>query len=138
MKWITTSLILLTVACSATPSDDSFTYWPAAGLRGYERSLAGKMSPEKVAAQVLGRFGSHSVMVLHREASGQSELHETQADVFVAQSGEGELLAGGAMVDGKTTAPNEIRGTGITGGTRKPLRPGDMAQIPPNTPHQVF
>ena len=49
----------------------------------------------------------------HREGSGEAELHETQADVFVVQSGEATLVIGGTVVDPKTTVPNEIRGPSI-------------------------
>jgi len=33
----------------------------------------------------------------HREANGQAEWHETEADVFVVESGEATLLVGGTM-----------------------------------------
>ena len=41
------------------------------------------------------------------------------------------------MVDGKTSAANEIRGSGITGGAEKPLLPGDVVEIPAKVPHWV-
>ena len=56
---------------------------------------------------------------------------------MVVESGEGTLVYGGAMVDGKTTAPNEIRGASISGGMEKKLAPGDVATVPAKLPHQV-
>jgi hypothetical protein len=53
-------------------------------------------------------------------------------------SGEGTLLVGGTMVDGKTTAPNEIRGKVITGAVRKVMAPGDVFHIPAGVPHQML
>ena len=55
----------------------------------------------------------------------------------MVRKGEGSLIIGGKVVDGKTTAPNEIRGSGIDGGETHPLKAGDVVHIPPRTPHQV-
>jgi quercetin dioxygenase-like cupin family protein len=42
------------------------------------------------------------------------------------------------MVDGKTTAPNEIRGPSITGGTKHEMHVGDVFHIPAGVPHQML
>ena len=47
-------------------------------------------------------------------------------------------LIGGKILDGKTTAPNEIRGTSIEGAELHPLKAGDVMHIPMKTPHQVM
>jgi mannose-6-phosphate isomerase-like protein (cupin superfamily) len=96
------------------------------------------MTPQKLATEQLANFGNHSMMVAHREANGQAELHETQADVFVVSSGEATLVVGGSMVDGRTTAPNEVRGPSINGGEKKKLGGGDMVHIPARVPHQLL
>ena len=64
-------------------------------------------------------------------------MHQSQADLIVVQTGAATLLVGGTIVGGKTTAPNEIRGSGIQGGEQKQLQPGDIVHIAPNTPHQL-
>ena len=64
-------------------------------------------------------------------------MHETQADVFVAQAGEATLITGGTIVDAKTTQPHEVRGSAITGGTETQIAPGDFVIIPAGTPHQM-
>jgi mannose-6-phosphate isomerase-like protein (cupin superfamily) len=76
-------------------------------------------------------------MLAHREADGQPELHETQADVFVVESGSATLVVGGTLVDAETTAPGEKRNGTIQGGTRQKLSPGDVVRIPANMPHQL-
>lgn len=74
-----------------------------------------------------------------REASnGQPELHEKQADLMIVQSGRAMIIIGGKVVDGKTTAPNEIRGTSLEGGERVSLKAGDVLYIPANIPHQML
>lgn len=103
-----------------------------------EKTLAPKVNAQKLAMQQLGNFGNHSLMVAHRQADGEAELHETQNDIFIVQSGSGTLVVGGKVVNGKTTAPGEVRGTAIEGGEKRALAPGDVAHIPAKIPHQVL
>jgi mannose-6-phosphate isomerase-like protein (cupin superfamily) len=112
--------------------------WSGSELKDYGKKLAPKVNEKKLALDRLAAFGNHSTLVAHREADGESELHESQADFFVVQSGEATLVVGGEVVEGKTTAPGEIRGTSIKGGERKPLAPGDIVHIPAKMPHQVL
>ncbi len=116
-----------------------FGFWKASELQGLEKSLSAKMDLKlKVATEPLGNFGNHSLIVVHREASGEVEVHEKQVDVMVAQSGEAKLVIGGKVVGGRNTAPGEIRGTSIEGGREMNLSPGDVVHIPAGTPHQVL
>ncbi len=50
------------------------------------------------------------------------QYHANQADVFFVQSGEATLVVGGELVDGKTSAPNEMRAPSIKGGSEKETR----------------
>lgn len=138
MKHVVIVAFLATLASPAGSDPEGFALWTASQLRGYEKQLKPKLSPQKFAAEQLGKFGNHSFMVAHREGNGEAELHETQADVFFVQSGQATLIVGGQVVDGKTTAPNEIRGPSIQGGEKRQLRAGDMAHIAAKTPHQVM
>jgi mannose-6-phosphate isomerase-like protein (cupin superfamily) len=115
-----------------------FVIWSGAELKGYGKKLAPKMNEKKVASERLALFGNHLAMIAHREADGEAELHETQADIFVVQVGAATLVVGGEMVDGKTTGPGEVRGPSIKGGERKPLGPGDVVHIPAKIPHQLL
>ena len=51
------------------------------------------------------------------------------------QSGAVTMVYGGEVVEGKTTAPGEIRGASIKGGTEVVLGPGDVLHIPAKVPH---
>ena len=44
-------------------------------------------------------------------------------------------VTGGTVVDGKTTAPDEIRGPRIDGGESRRLGKGDVIIVPNGTPH---
>ena len=132
--------IAILVAAAALPAGDpaGFKVWKAAELKTIDQQLAGKLNPQKVATEAMGTFGNHLFMLAHREGNGEAELHEKVADVFVAQSGDATVIVGGSMVDGKTTAPGEVRGPSIKGGVSKKLAPGDVVHIPANTPHQLM
>ena len=134
--------MLAVLALAAVPllaaDPPGFVIWSGSELKGYGKKLAPKMNEKKVASERLATFGNHLAMIAHREADGEAELHETQADIFVVQGGAATLVVGGEMVDGKTTAPGEVRGPSIKGGERKTLGPGDIVHIPAKVPHQLL
>jgi mannose-6-phosphate isomerase-like protein (cupin superfamily) len=130
--------LVLAAGLSSAAEPAGFVVWKNADLKGYSKSLAPKINAGKVATERLATFGNHFAMVAHREGDGEAELHETQADIFVVQSGAATLVVGGEMVDGKTTAPGEVRAPSIKGGERKPLGVGDIVHIPAKVPHQLL
>jgi len=134
-------LIALFVACAAwmlAADPEGFGQWKSAELKETGKKLAAKMDQNKVATEALVNYGNHNLMVAHREADGQAELHETQADIFVVESGEGTLVVGGTVADPKTVSPHEVRGTSVQDGVKKHLAPGDIVHIAARTPHQVL
>lgn len=137
MKLIAAALLF---AAMALPAGDppGFHYWSSAELKSFSKSLSPKINEQKVATQQLGSHGNYLFMVAHREGSGEAEYHEKQADILVVENGEGTLIYGGSLVNGKTTAPNEMRAPSIKGGMEKKLAPGDVATVPAATPHQVM
>jgi mannose-6-phosphate isomerase-like protein (cupin superfamily) len=112
--------------------------WEGATLKSYGRKLAPKMDAKKLASEPLGSFGNHVALIGHRQADGEAEIHEAQADVFVVQDGEATLVVGGELTGGRTIAPGELRGPSIKGGERKPLAVGDIVHIPARMPHQLL
>lgn len=139
MKKIIAVLSILGAGLLLAADPAGFNFWSASDLNGMDKKLAPKMDPKvKVATENLAVYGNHLVMMVYREADGEAELHQKQVDVFVVQSGEGELVVGGEMVGGRTTAPGEIRGPSIKGGRKMKLAAGDMAHIPAMVPHQVL
>jgi mannose-6-phosphate isomerase-like protein (cupin superfamily) len=130
-------LLMLLPLVGAEPA--GYKYWSAQDLKALAKTLAPKVNAQKVALDNLANFGPDHALVVHREGSGQAELHETEADVIVVVSGEGTLIVGGTMPGSKTTAPGEVRGPSIDGGTvRQKIAPGDILHISPKTAHQVL
>jgi len=111
--------------------------WKSSDIHSKGQTLAGKLDANKVASEVISTEGNRTFMIAHREGSGLSEVHDTQADVIFISEGEVTMVYGGTVVDGKTTAPGETRGSGIKGGTEVKLGPGDVLHIPAKIPHQM-
>ncbi|HEX4276751.1 MAG TPA: AraC family ligand binding domain-containing protein [Bryobacteraceae bacterium] len=131
--------ILLTagvVAVAAVPA--GYSHWNSEQLQDRLRGLPAKMGKVKVATEGLGGWGNHSMSVVHREGSGEAELHETQSDILFIRSGEAAIIVGGTIPNRRRTTAHEIRGAKIEGGERQPLRPGDILHIAPGTPHQII
>jgi mannose-6-phosphate isomerase-like protein (cupin superfamily) len=134
---MTKTLLPLAMAALAFAADPpGYNHYTTQQLDSKGQQLQGKMK-DGLASETLSDYGNHSVMAIHREATGQAEYHEKQADVIMVRKGEGTLVVGGKVVDGKTTAPNEIRGSKIDGGETHPLKAGDVVHVPARTPHQV-
>src|SRR5262249_30218736 len=87
--------------------------------------------------QQLGTYDNHMIGLSHREGDGMAEMHETQVDVLIVDSGAATLIVGGKMVAPKTVKPHEGRGTSIEGGSTSQLGAGDIVHIPAKVPHQL-
>jgi len=121
--------------CAAGPS--GFNVWTADEIRTHGDALKKNMK-DGLANETLANWGNHQLLEVHREATGQAEYHEKQVDLIIVRAGAGSIRIGGRILDGKTTAPNEIRGTVIEGAELHPLKEGDVMHIPARTPHQVL
>jgi uncharacterized RmlC-like cupin family protein len=112
--------------------------WRSADIAAKGKVLAQKLDAQKVASEVIATEGNRKFMVAHREGSGVAEWHEKEADVMFISAGNITMIYGGKMVDAKTTAPGEMRGPSIQGGTEAKLGAGDVLHIPAKVPHQMI
>lgn len=80
--------------------------------------------------------GHYTILTARRDKAGQSELHAKDTDIIYVLEGTATFVTGGEMVEGKTTAPDEVRGASIKDGTSHKLAKGDVIIVPNNTPHQ--
>lgn len=81
--------------------------------------------------------GSDKYMVhaSRRDKAGVVEVHEQDADIIYVLEGTATFVTGGAIVDAKTVAPGEIRGSSVNGGNTRQLAKGDVIIVPAGTPH---
>jgi len=116
-----------------------FEHWSPASFERVTQSLAAEAAadPHHVSVKQLSDFPNDSFLLVHREADGQVEWHETQVDVFFVQSGSATLVVGGTLINEEPVAPHEKRNGTIQGGTRQKLSAGDVVRIPARVPHQL-
>jgi mannose-6-phosphate isomerase-like protein (cupin superfamily) len=112
--------------------------WRSTDIAAKGASLAKKLDAQKVASEVIAKEGNRTFMIAHREGSGVAEWHEKEADVMFISAGQITMVYGGTVVDAKTTAPGEMRGPSIRGGTEAKLSAGDVLHIPAKVPHQMI
>jgi glc operon protein GlcG len=77
----------------------------------------------------------YKVHASRRTEPGLIEVHEYETDVVYVLEGKADFVTGGRVLDGKVTAPGEIRGTRLEGGSVRALAPGDVVVVPRGTPH---
>jgi glc operon protein GlcG len=82
-----------------------------------------------------GDGGNYMVHASRRVASGKAEIHTKDADVIHVLDGHATLVTGGAVLEAKNIAPDEIRGAGIDGGDIHELAKGDVIIVPAGVPH---
>ncbi len=94
-------------------------------------------NPAGVGSEILLTRPDGNIQMAVRVHSGQGEWHHDDADVLIGVEGSAELITGGEIVNGKETAPGEIRGDSVKGGTKQHFGPGDIVRIEPQVAHQV-
>jgi mannose-6-phosphate isomerase-like protein (cupin superfamily) len=90
------------------------------------------------ASESLREYPQHTAMLSFRSRSGEAEIHEKFADLFIILAGAATLVTGGAVGGARSIAPGETRGDYIEGGATQQLRAGEVIHIPAGTPHQML
>lgn len=121
------------------PEDGAADHWTHAVLlerTAYLRKLAG--AGDGSAGETLREYPQHRAMLSFRSRNGEVEVHEEFADLFCVLSGAATLVTGGTLVGARQVGPGETRADSIDGGRQQELCPGDVAHVPPGTPHQFL
>ena len=79
--------------------------------------------------------GTFAVHTSRRDSPGVVEVHLKDADIMYVLRGSATIVTGGKLLDEKTVAPDEIRGSRLDGGEAHNLVPGDVLIIPHGEPH---
>ncbi len=102
----------------------------------YLRKLA--KAGDGQAGETLRDYPQHRAMLSFRSRSGEVEIHEKFADLFIVLAGEAALATGGTGVGARQVAAGETRGDSIEGGVKQPLRAGEIVHVPAGIPHQFL
>jgi mannose-6-phosphate isomerase-like protein (cupin superfamily) len=119
--------------------NDPAQHWTPAVLlerAAYLRKLA--RSGNGSASETIGEFPQHHAMLSFRARSGEVEVHDEWADLFVVLAGVATLVVGGTVEGARAIAPGETRGDSIEGGMHQNLRASDVVHVPAGTPHQFL
>ena len=119
--------LLIAVSAVAQDSGAGVRYYPAADVTA---------AFAKGAVLFDGAGGNYMIHASRREKPGMAEVHVKDADLIYVMEGSATFVTGGKVVDGKTTAPDEIRGASIADGLTRRLEKGDVIIVPRGTPHQ--
>ncbi|MGO8718549.1 MAG: cupin domain-containing protein [Acidobacteriaceae bacterium] len=139
MKLIWGMVFMALTATAALAQGGGVNHYSAAELQQMAHKLEQQESYRTTgsAGETLDKYPGSFTMLTVRGISGGAEMHEHYADIFFIVAGEATLTTGGTVIDPKTTAPGEIRGSGVSGGVRQKLGKGDVVHISPNMPHQL-
>jgi glc operon protein GlcG len=124
---------------SSAQQDEEFAMAGASALQrgpakvSYFESKAVASAFDK--GSVLFEGDKYMVHASRREKPGMAEVHTKDADIVYVLEGTATLVTGGVALDTKTVAPDEIRGSAISGGETRQLVKGDVAIVPAGTPH---
>jgi uncharacterized protein GlcG (DUF336 family)/quercetin dioxygenase-like cupin family protein len=78
---------------------------------------------------------NYMIHASRRDKPGQAEVHALETDLIYVVEGTCTFVTGGNVVEGKTVAPNEVRGSAIQGGEPRKLVKGDVIIVPAGVPH---
>jgi mannose-6-phosphate isomerase-like protein (cupin superfamily) len=121
---IVTATALFGLASAIPDAAPGVTYIPAA-----------QVAAAFAKGAILVNSGNYMVHASRRDTEGQVEVHIKDADIIYMLEGSTTFITGGTMVGGRTTAPDEIRGSSIQGGETRTLTKGDVIVVPKGTPH---
>jgi mannose-6-phosphate isomerase-like protein (cupin superfamily) len=119
--------------------NDPAQHWTPAVLLervAYLRKLA--RAGDGQASETIGEYPQHKAMLSFRSRSGEAEVHDEWADLFVVLAGAATMVVGGTVVGARQIAPGETRGEAIEGGVQQEMRAGDVLHVPAKTPHRVL
>jgi mannose-6-phosphate isomerase-like protein (cupin superfamily) len=128
---------LIAAPAAHAQAADSVRHLPAATLREAVAAAPGDQA-NPLHARMVVDAGAYTVIALRRTGDGEAEVHAGWDDVMMIQDGTATLLSGGEVTGGRQTAPGELRGGRITGGTRRTLAAGDVVTVPAGVPHQML
>ena len=113
MRFVVMIFAVAAFAAQGQAGPGGVRVFTSADIAAKGKSLGQKLDAQKVASEVIATEGNRKFMVAHREGSGVAEWHEKDADVMFISAGSVTMVYGGTIVDGKTTAPGEMRGPSI-------------------------
>src|SRR5207237_10006418 len=128
---------------ASAQEDEELAMAGAAALGAVEPAAVSYWPKEQVAAAFAREGGAvlfdgagdrnYMVHASRREGAGQVEVHTRDTDIIYVLDGSATFVTGGAVVDGKSTAADEIRGASISHGATRTLAKRHVVIVPNGT-----
>ena len=115
-----------------------FVLWTSADVDAIGDRLEREIGDRAMVYETIRNEDGHSVYYVLRGQTGRAEYHETEADLYVVHRGRATFVIGGELVGAESLPRKQQRGSGIRGGTRHELGPGDILHVPMATAHHII
>ncbi len=136
--------LLATTVTAAAPAGQTspgggagFVLWPHEQVEAIADRLEASIDDRAMVFETVRNDDGHSVYFVLRGQTGRAEFHETEADLYIVHRGRATLVIGGELIDAESLPRKQQRGSGIRGGTRHVLGPGDIIHVPVATSHHL-
>ena len=100
--------------------------------------LEKELGDKSMVFEVIGNYEGHSLYLVLRGKTDESEVHLTESDFYIGKRGKAEFTIGGKLVNAEERPRKQIRGSAIEGGVTRTIGPGDIIHVPKNTPHHLI
>ena len=131
------ALTAFSIPCVAQSPGNSEVF-SSAQLHGQLVRLAQQAKDKGSSGSTLGDYGTHTLKLNERTASGGAEIHARFDDVILVVEGKATLITGGDVIDAHAGDSGETTGSSIRNGVAQPIAAGDVVHIPAGTPHQLL
>jgi mannose-6-phosphate isomerase-like protein (cupin superfamily) len=85
--------------------------------------------------QAILRLAPYGANLEYRASVGPAAIHEKEAEFFYVIDGAATMVTGGKLTAESRTNADNLTGTGIEGGTPRPVAKGDFIVVPEGTAH---
>lgn len=117
-------VVIPAAVVAQAPAAREVQYWPAGQVQAaFEKGIP------------ISQTDAYKILAGRRDKDGQAEVHARDTDIMYVLEGTATLVTGGQVMNGKSSAPDEVRGDSITGGTERAMAKGDVVVIPNGIPH---
>lgn len=132
--------MLTPILASADPgaAPTGFGLWSAAQLREAGDRLEKALGEKQLVYETLGTYKGHSVYLVLRGKTAAAEYHETESDIQIGVRGTATFVIGGELLNPKKLPRKQQQGSGIKGGARSTVAPGDIVHVPVAVPHVLI
>jgi mannose-6-phosphate isomerase-like protein (cupin superfamily) len=117
---------------------EGFGLWNAKQLKEAGDRLEKQLGDKKIVYETLGTYKGHSVYLVLRGKTAAAEYHETEEDLQIGVRGKATFVIGGQLINPQKLPRKQQQGSGINGGAKFPVGPGDMIHVPVAVPHVLL